>query len=302
MDKISIENKRILITGGNGYLGSILKNELKKYTDFVFSISNVGIQNDTDFVVDITHKDALQKIVSQINPDIVFHLAALIDRNRDYSIFPQMNNVNVMGTSYLIDALTQTDCTQFIFASTSEVYGNNASPFSENMQLQPVSPYSLSKAMAEMLIQSRLKNSAIQYKIARIFNFYGPNMSEKFFINEMILTLQKGTEFKMTLGEQFRDFMYVDDVVEALIILANNIEIQNEIINICSGKGIKIKDIALEVQKHFPSKILFGAIPYRENEVWEMIGDASKVKEKLNFVPKISLSEGISKLINTSIS
>jgi nucleoside-diphosphate-sugar epimerase len=297
MDKINLENKRILITGGNGYLGSILKNELKKYTDFVFSISNVGIQNETEFVVDITHKEALQTIVSQINPDIVYHLAALIDRNRDYSIFAQMNNVNVMGTSYLIDALTQTDCTQFIFASTSEVYGNNTSPFSENMQLQPVSPYSLSKAMAELLIQTRLRNSTINYSIARIFNFYGPNMSENFFINEMIQTLSKGEAFKMTLGEQFRDYLFVDDVISALISMIQQNGIQNEIINICSGKGIKIKDIALEVQKYFPSKILFGAIPYRENEVWEMIGNAEKVKEKLNFVPKISLSVGISKLI-----
>lgn len=300
MDTIDLKNKRILITGGNGYLGSILKKEIKKYTDYVFIISNTGVESEYEFIVDITNTSTLQKVVSQINPDIVFHLAALIDRNRDFSIFPEMYQVNVLGTSNLIDSLSQTNCSQIIFTSTSEVYGNQASPFQENSLPQPVSPYSLSKAMAEMLIQTRLKNSKISYKIARIFNFYGPGMSENFFINEMINTLKKGLEFKMTMGEQYRDFMYVEDVVDALIVLAQNYNIQNDTLNICSGKGIKIKDIATEVQKHFPSKIHFGAIPYRENEVWEMIGDATKLKEIVHFTPKISLSEGIGKLIKTA--
>lgn len=300
MDTINLTNKRVLITGGNGYLGSFFKKELLKYTTAIYTLSNSGVANERDYIIDITDAKALQDIITVIQPDIVYHLAALIDRNRDFSIYPAMYQVNVNGTLNLIESLLSTQCQHIIFTSSSEVYGNNSSPFKEDMNPKPVSPYSLSKVMAEFLIQTRLLNTKMNYTIARIFNFYGPNMSESFFINEMINTLKKGDEFKMTLGEQYRDFLYVDDVVSALILMGRNENVYNETLNICSGNGTKIKDIALEVQKYFEKKVLFGALPYRDNEVWEMIGDATKLKNKLQFKPQFSLSEGIRRLIKST--
>jgi len=298
MDTINLTNKRVLITGGNGYLGSFLKKELLKYTTDIYILSNSGVATERDFIVDITDAKALQEIISSIQPDVVYHLAALIDRNRDFSIYPEMYRVNVEGTSNLINALQLTQCQHIIFTSSSEVYGNNSSPFHENLLPKPVSPYSLSKAMAELLLQTRLNNTKLNYTIARIFNFYGPGMSENFFINEMVNTLKKGTDFKMTLGEQYRDFLYVDDVVSALVQIGGNENVYGEMLNVCSGEGTKIKDIALEVQKYFEAKVLLGALPYRENEVWEMIGDATKLNKIVTFTPKIALSEGIKTLMS----
>jgi len=298
MDTINLTNKRVLITGGNGYLGSFLKKELLKYTTDIYILSNSGVATERDFIVDITDAKALQEIISSIQPDVVYHLAALIDRNRDFSIYPEMYRVNVEGTSNLINALQLTQCQHIIFTSSSEVYGNNSSPFHENLLPKPVSPYSLSKAMAELLLQTRLNNTKLNYTIARIFNFYGPGMSENFFINEMVNTLKKGNDFKMTLGEQYRDFLYVDDVVSALVQIGGNENVYGEMLNVCSGEGTKIKDIALEVQKYFEAKVLLGALPYRENEVWEMIGDATKLNKIVTFTPKIALSEGIKTLMS----
>lgn len=300
MDSVNLTNKRILITGGNGYLGTFLKKEIQKYTTDIYTISRFGVISECDYVLDITHFEDLQTLIQKINPDIVFHLAALIDRNRDFSVYQEMYSVNVEGTLNLINSLQKTQCQHFIFTSSSEVYGNNVSPFHEELLPKPVSPYSLTKLMAEHLIQTKLLHQPMKYTIARIFNFYGPQMSDSFFINEMISTLKKGNNFKMTLGEQYRDFLYVADVVLALLKIAENPNSHNEIINICSGNGTKIKDIALEVEKHFKAKIALGAIDYRENEVWEMIGDASKLKKILQFNPQYSLSEGINKLIVTN--
>ncbi len=300
MDTTNLTNKRVLITGGNGYLGSFLKKELLKYTTDIYILSNSGVATERDFIVDITDAKALQAIVSSIQPDVVYHLAALIDRNRDFSIYPAMYRVNVEGTLNLIEALQKTQCQHIIFTSSSEVYGNNTSPFHENLLPKPVSPYSLSKAMAELLLQTRLNNTKLNYTIARIFNFYGPGMSENFFINEMINTLKRGNDFKMTLGEQYRDFLYVDDVVSALLQIGSNENVYGEMLNVCSGEGTKIKDIALEVEKYFEAKVLLGAIPYRENEVWEMMGDATKLIEKLHFKPQFSIVKGIQNLIKTS--
>jgi nucleoside-diphosphate-sugar epimerase len=96
----------------------------------------------------------------------------------------------------------------------------------------------------------------------------------------------------MTNGEQIRDYIHVKDILSALVISASN-SATNEVFNVCSGKGKSIKDIALEAKEHLKStsKINFGAIPYRENEVWNMTGDYRKIKETLNWLPKFQLIE-----------
>lgn len=295
---MDITNIKILITGGNGYLGTFLNNKLKKSGAILYSISKNIENSEFNFQINLSDNENLIPIIHKINPNIVFHLAANLSRNRDFSIYNEMYQDNVFGTLNLLTALEQTDCEQFIFTSSSEIYGNNESPFYEDLIPKPVSPYSLTKVMAEMLIQTKLISSKMDYTIARIFNFYGPGMSEKFFISEMIQNLKSGNEFAMTKGEQFRDFLYIDDVVSALILMIQNAYAKNEIFNICSGKALSLKELAEEVQQHFPTRIQFGAIPYRENEVWKMLGNAHKIKSKLGFKPKVTLKQGILNLIN----
>ena len=295
---MDLTNKRILITGANGYLGTFLFKELEKFNPELYSISKNIDNSDNSFKIDLTDDKKLNKIVNTINPDIVFHLAANINRDRDQSIYTQMFQDNVQGTMNLLNALEDTDCKQFIFSSSSEIYGDNKSPFHENQVPKPVSPYSTTKVLAELYIQDKLSSGNISFTIARIFNFYGPGMSESFFISEMIQTLKSGNDFHMTRGDQYRDFLYIDDVVAALILMVQNPKANREIFNVCSGKGLQIKELALEVEKYFEAKIILGAIPYRENEVWEMIGNNSKIQNILGFQAKVGLNEGIKLLIN----
>jgi UDP-glucose 4-epimerase len=297
---ITLENKKILVTGGNGYLGSFLVKSLKSKGAEVFIVSKNVVETDYSFNVDLSNFENLNKIISEIQPDIVYHLAANISRERDFSIFEEMLNDNVLGTFNLIKALQNTNYQHFIFTSTSEIYGNNESPFHENQIPAPVSPYSLTKVMAENLIKTYHTQVQKNYTILRLFNFYGENMSESFFITQLINTLKRNEDFPMTLGDQSRDFLYIEDVISAMILSAENTNAQNETFNVCRGKGDKINELAnsIAIKMGKLENLKLGALPYRNNEIWEMIGDASKIKESLGFVPKYSLFDGISKILS----
>lgn len=301
MGIIELKNKKIVVVGGNGYLGRFLVNALKEIGATVFVISRDCKPSDSQFKVDITNFEETYKVIQKIKPDIVYHLAANISRNRDFSIYEEMAAVNVQGTLNVLRSLEAIDA-HFIFTSSSEIYGNNVSPFHENQIPKPVSPYSLTKINAEILIETYCNNHNKKFTNLRVFNFYGENMPEEFFIPQMINSLKKGEDFLMTKGEQVRDFLYVGDVVSALILTAKNQNSLGQTMNVCSGKGTKLSQLATAVNTTIKSeaKIILGAIPYRDNEVWEMIGDQSKIKKIINFIPKFSIEKGIEIVINNS--
>ena len=301
MGKINLENKKILVVGGNGYLGSFLVSTLKERNLEVYTFSRNCAETSTDFKVNIANYEQVENAIQKIKPDVVYHLAANISRDRDFSIYEDMDSVNVKGTYNLLKSLKEIDC-HFIFTSSSEIYGNNTSPFHEKQVPKPVSPYSLTKINAEFVIETFSKNYNKKYTNLRVFNFFGEYMPEDFFIPQMIKSLKKEEDFLMTKGEQVRDFLYVKDVVNALILSAENNNSYGETLNVCSGRGTKLSELAESVNStmNTKSKVIIGALPYRNNEVWEMIGDNSKIKNKIGFEPTYTIDEGIKILINHS--
>ena len=125
-------------------------------------------------------------------------------------------------------------------------------------------------------------------------------MPEQFFIPQMINALRNKTSFKMTDGAQKRDFLLVDDVVQAMILSAQSKNEQNEILNVCSGNAVSLKQLATEINTALQGgcEIKFGALPYRENEVWNMVGDNTKIKDTLGFKVRYNLKNAISNLLS----
>jgi len=136
------------------------------------------------------------------------------------------------------------------------------------------------------------------YTILRLFNFFGEGMPGNFFIPQLISSLKKKSVFKMTKGKQVRDFLYIDDVVKALLLAAKKKKSVNETFNVCSGKGIMLKKLVKEFSKYIDSKckIEYGSLPYRKNEIYEMKGNNKKIKKLLGFRPEYSLSKAIKKV------
>jgi len=295
MDKIDLKGKRILITGGNGYLGTKLIERLISLDARVFSIDiahNNSNSNISNYNINLLDQNKLNKVILEINPSIIFHLAGLLDRTRDFSDIKQIIEVNFSGTINLLNSLHLSNYENFIFTSTSEVYEeqSNKGPFKEENNIVPNSPYSLSKYCAEKAIEVYSKTYSKNFTILRLFNFFGEGMSETFFLTELINKLLSNDDFDMTLGEQKRDYLNVNDIIDG-ILLATKEKAYNQIFNVCSGKGEKIKDIAIQLKRNISSKskINFGALPYRENEIWEMIGDNNKIKKLLGFSPNLKL-------------
>ena len=286
----------ILVTGGNGYLAKHLVKKLqkKKMHCVVTTRKKTGI--DFEFELDITDEKASKKLIEKINPSVIIHLAADLNRTRDKNYLDPILKTNFTGTLNLLKACENIENVHFVFASTSEIYGNNKPPFSEEMQPDPTSFYSLSKLLSENAIKMMGKSGKFTYTILRIFNFFGKEMPENFFISQLVETLKKGKEFNMTNGDQKRDLLHIEDVVEAILIVLKNKKAQQQTINICRGKSLSMKGLALYIAENFRKPILnFGAIPYRENEIWDMTGDNTKISE-LGFKPKYSLEDGLRKI------
>lgn len=288
------DNKKILITGGGGYLGSKLAVKLADSNARIYlldinfnSISQKLIsQSDQIFklTADLTNYSEIEDSCKKASPDIIFHFGALLNRERNFSLYDKLYEVNVKGTLNLLQSLRQCDYEGFYFASTSEVYGTkNSLSFNEKMIPSPVSPYSLTKIMAEFLISTFSEKEAKPYTILRIFNFYGSDMPENFFISQLQASLNRNEKFKMTRGEQKRDFLHIEKLNEYILLLSQLNESKNQIINICSGEGIEIRQLAMNIAKSQQKENLLeiGALDYRENEIWEMIGDNTKLKALL---------------------
>jgi len=290
-----LNNTNILITGGGGYLGSKLAEKLVHYNSniFLLDIKFNAISKQLDhqynnlhlYECDITNYEQLSKICNDINPLIIYHFAALLERNRDFSIFKRLYKVNVEGTLNLLESLSNINYTKFLYASSSEVYGTtNKIPFSEDQIPLAASPYSLTKLMAEELIKtySNIKNKP--YTIMRLFNFYGDDMPEDFFYSQLINALKRNEEFNMTGGEQIRDFLPIEQVLEYIIKVSDTNKSDQILVNVCSGTGIKLKDFAREIAKKINKEHLLkiGALKYRENEVWNMVGNNNLLSDIIN--------------------
>jgi nucleoside-diphosphate-sugar epimerase len=289
------DNKRILITGGGGYLGSKLAEVLTTSTSEIYlldvrfnEISTKLISESpkvTKVCCDLTDKLQIEDALSDFSPDLIFHFAALLNRERNFSYYEQLYKVNLEGTKNLLEVLSSAPYLGFYYASSSEVYGNrNQSPFKEEQFPFPTSPYSLTKLMAEHLIATYSQIVKRPYTILRIFNFYGPDMPPTFFLSQLEESLKKNVPFEMTGGEQKRDFIYIDDLVELILRVANESKSNQEIINICSGQSTSIKEIAskIAIQNQKLHLLRMGALPYRVNEIWEMVGDNRKILLYIN--------------------
>ena len=282
---IDLKRARVLITGGVGYLGSNLISKLiHSGCQDVHSIDLVNTEennpNITFHQVNLLDDSSLSDIVKNINPTLVYHLAANLNRSRDFANVRQLMDVNFTGTVNLLTALEDIPYSNFIFTSTSEVYGGKAitPPFKETGDFIPASPYSMSKYCAEVALKTYSEIKEKKYTILRMFNFLGLNMPANFFPSQLKEKLSQNEDFPMTLGEQ-------------ALLLAGVSDKTNQVYNVCSGHGISIRELAekARIQMDSKSNIELGAIPYRNNEVWNMVGDNSKIKKYLGWRQKDSI-------------
>src|SRR3989338_1322089 len=288
------QGAKVLVTGGNGFISSHLVDKLIELGAIVHITTTSGTdkQNVALHKLDIAQTDKVDELVKQIQPDFIFHLAGTIKKNLTED---EIMAINYVPAVKLLKSIEGINC-RLIFPSAFELYADLSPPFNEDNIVKPITPYARSKRAVEMYCKKTSAN-AVCLRLAIV---YGPRQKGDMFIPRIMSSCSEKREFETTSGEQTRDFVYISDAVEALLLAAIKENAKGEIINIASGKEYKIKDIALKVNELFgcPINIKFGAVPYRENEIWRYYGDITKAKHILNWNPKTELEKGLKETVS----
>ena len=168
------------------------------------------------------------------------------------------------------------------------------------MPVDPPSPYSASKASSEMLCRVYQEAYGFPIVFLRPFNVYGEGQAPPMLIPELIHSCLKGEDIKLTEGKQTREWNYVKDIVSAMVLAAQKKEAVGRVINIGSGKEYTIRELVVKILELMgnPIQPLFGALPYREYEIWRMFCDNSLARELLGWEPKFSLEAGLERTIS----
>jgi nucleoside-diphosphate-sugar epimerase len=303
-----MKGKRVLVTGGSGFIGSHLTERLVKLgadvtitTRYKNSMENIRVRKIWDKInlieLDIRDLDSLKKI-RDIEPEIIFHLAAYIHVGDSFVHVNEALDTNGKGTANLIESYG--DYERFIYVSSSEVYGlQETVPFKETAQPRPLSPYAIGKYTGELYCKMKYQITKQPIVILRPFNAFGPKQSTKAIIPELILNCLKNKEIKTTKGKQTREFNFVENIIDGFILAAQKKKAVGQVINIGSGNEIAIKDLVLKIAEltHTKSELKIGALPYRPTEIWRMCADNSRAKKILGWKPKISFEDGLKKTI-----
>jgi len=238
------------------------------------------------------------ELIKKIRPDIVYHLASNLTRTLDIDNYKLLLEENYIPTLHLFTSLLKhSSVKQVIFMGTCEEYGQKKKPFTENMCTDPTTPYSLYKTFCTSLSLMLYKYEHFPVVILRPTITYGPYQNPNMFIPSLIINSLLKKPFPMTHGEQKRDFLYVDDLVDVLVLVGISNTMAGEIINIGSGHVAKIKDAAQTISElnNNENYAQIGTLPYRDSEIMSYITDTKKAKKLLNWEAKISLKDGLTK-------
>ena len=306
--------KNILVTGGAGYIGSIICNYFIKKKLKVYIIDNLsrGHKNlinskSTFFKLDINHKKKIRKIILKYKIDTIVHMAALmrVDESIKYPQRYEANNVK--GTASLIDAAKETLVKRIIFSSSCSVYGKlNKSKISENDKTLPLSPYGNSKLKGEKILKKLCKKFKINTVILRYFNVVGAQIKNKPFLGQINKTEQLfqniylflskykkklfiyGTKLKTKDGTCIRDFIHVMDLAEIHYLSAKYACKKNisEVFNCGYGKGYSIKEVVKAFEKISNKKINAKSAPPKKGDIVKSICNNKKILKKLRWKPK----------------
>jgi UDP-glucuronate 4-epimerase len=260
------------------------------------------IKNHPNFVLikgDILNKDLLDKIFQKENIRKIIHLAALAGVRPSLSFPDRYLETNVKGTINLLEKAKEKKIKQFIFCSSSSVYGESAKiPFKEEEKiLIPVSPYGASKLSGEIFCRTYYYLYRIPTTILRFFTVYGPRQRPEMAIHKFVrLITQKKTVQVFDNGKSSRDYTYIGDIIEGIIKALDNIN-DFEVFNLGNSHPIKLEKIVDVIGKKLGIKARIKKMPSQPGDVSRTFADIKKAKEKLGWVPKFSIEKGIGNFI-----
>ena len=298
---------KILVTGADGFIGSHLVPLLQSKGHHMYSLKSKLEQ----------HK-YVKKEVLDFSPDIIVHLAARTEVEQSFYEQIDFTQVNYVGTVNLIEVAREVpNLKNFVFASTMEVYGwqpvsdlirdgketeEDIIAFDEDTQPNPNAPYAVAKYACEKYLEYAHRSYGLPFTAIRQTNAYGRKDND-FFVTEQIITqmLKNPKEINLGYGEPYRNFIYIDDLLDAWeTVITNPEKCAGEIFCIGPDNAIKIKDyVKLIADKlDWEGHVNWNTKPKRPGEIYLLNSTNHKITTRLGWFPKVELSEGLDKTIS----
>ena len=295
---------KTLITGVAGFLGSALAQRLIENGHEVLGLDDLSTGKESAIPAgvnfelgDMLDRPKLWTLLQDV--ECVFHLAARVAVQESILYPREYNSTNVGGTVSVMEAMRDVGVKRVVFTSSGAVYGaQEDQPLQEEMRPAPDSPYAVSKLSAEYYIKTIGRLWGIETVTLRIFNAYGPGQHlpadhPPVIPNFLKQAVQEGTLVIHNSGTQTRDFVYLDDVVYALVKASKALNVDGSTINIGSGKEVSIVDLSERVIEITGAKTQSINNPKAKGGVKRMRADISRAEALLGYKPEISLSKGL---------
>ena len=312
---------RVLITGITGFIGSHLAQRLVddgvEVYGFERRVANRNLamlgnllQDITLVSGDVSDYVSTRNAVKTANPDAIFHLAALspvrdsFERPFEYQ---QANYIGTMNVAHSLLELQDPQTRKLLAASTAEVYGLQPNePLKETLPLKPSSPYAASKAAGDLYLRMMFNSFSLKGTVMRPTNSYGRKFDTSFMVEYLVTKMLRGEKIYIGSPDSVRDYMYVDDHVNAYVLAMKNSKANGEIYNVGTTIGVSNKELALMIADKigFDKKnIALGSYPpgypYRPpvSDQSSIVLDSAKIRKDLGWKPTVTLSEGLDKVI-----
>ena len=299
-----VRNSKILVVGGTGFIGSNLILELIAKGNKVISLSKDSTNKNRIKKVEYIFHDLInplkkEKLKLFSGVEYVINCSGYIDHRSFLDGGKEIFNQHFEILYFLTNLAIEINAKSFIHIGSSDEYGKNTSPLGESIRESPLSPYALGKLTSTHYLQQLNKQGILSTIILRPFIVFGKRQSKKRFLPYLIENCLKDQEFKVTKGEQIRDYLYIKDFNLALIKSLNNVNAYGEVINIASGIPISIRSIVYTVQEIIgKGRPIFGGIDYRKGESMELYADINKAKRILKWEPKYDFKRSIKEVID----
>lgn len=302
---------RILVTGGNGFVGKHLIPKILELDYDVYCLERfvtgryvLGAERYVKTVFgDLKDYFAVRNIIRDVKPEYIIHLASISPVSYSYEHPNEVIETNFLGTVNLAEACLREipQFKQFLFAGTSEEYGNQEDfPIKETAELRPNSPYAVSKVASDKYLRYMNDAYGFPVTILRNFNTYGRKDNTHFVVERTIVQMLNNKDVYLGDPKPIRDFLYIDDHVNSYLVCLGNEKVVGDVFNYCTGRGVSIEQLINYISEllDFQGKIVWYSIPERPLDIKKLVGDNTKAKSIINWKPVYTLEEGLKLTVN----
>jgi len=283
----------VLVTGATGFIAGALLRRLAQWDVRLVCLRHS--QSAPDWLACPQDAQGMRRLVQEQRPEIIFHLAGSRLGANPHDVLQKAMHANLQLTHFLLEACWEFGVQSFVYAGTAAEYGPGAVPFQEDQPVAPVSPYAVSKLCGTLLTQQYGQHCGLNTCSARICLAYGPGQGEDLFLAGLMRAWRSGVPLAMSPGGQTRDFVWVEDCVEALLRLGLERNLQGSVVNVCTGIETPLRDVVslLGSLSGRDPHVQVGALPYREGEMMRYVGNPERLERITGYRPSTSLETGL---------